>query len=263
MRRILALSVVVAGLCASGGAGAAFLGMVDEPCSLKEDGQPARDWPALCRYRGENRALTGKPRPDVVFMGDSITEGWKQADPAFFSDRVLDRGISGQTSPQMLLRFPQDVIALRPRVVHLMAGTNDIAGNTGPGTVEDYQHNITVMLDLAAVHGIQVVLAAIPPARLLPWAGIDPRPRITQLNAWLAQQAKARRLVFVDYAEGLTDGAGGIAAAYSEDGVHPNAAGYARMRPLTERALRRAGVAAPVSRYCATGSSTRLACLPP
>jgi lysophospholipase L1-like esterase len=199
--------------------------------------QQARDWPGLCRYQDANAALVGEPSPRVVFMGDSITEGWVDGDPLLFSAGVVGRGISAQTSPQMLLRFRQDVVVLRPRVVHIMAGTNDIAGNTGPTTVRDYQNNILAMLDIARANDIAVVLAGIPPSKRLYWRELDPRREIRILNAWLRDTAAERGLVFVDYGEVLADAEGGLRADLGNDGVHPNRTGYVAMRPLAERAI--------------------------
>jgi lysophospholipase L1-like esterase len=200
--------------------------------------QLARDWPNLCRYQAANAALEAGPAPRVVFMGDSITEGWVDGDPGLFVDGVVGRGIGGQTAPQMLVRFRQDVVALKPRVVHLMAGTNDIAGNTGPGTVRDFQNNILSMIDLARANGIGVVLAGVPPSRRLYWRGeLDPRATIRELNAWLRTTAAERGLVFVDYGAVLADVAEGLREDLGNDGVHPNRDGYAAMRPLAERAL--------------------------
>jgi lysophospholipase L1-like esterase len=198
----------------------------------------ARDWPNLCRYQEANAALQGGPRPRAVFMGDSITEGWVDGDPALFADGVVGRGIGGQTSPQMLVRFWPDVVALMPRVVHIMAGTNDIAGNTGPATMQDFRNNILAMSDLARANGIAVVLAGIPPSQRLYWRGeLDPRPLIRDLNAWLRATAEQRGLVFVDYGVVLADAGGGLREDLGNDGVHPNRTGYAAMRPLAERAI--------------------------
>ena len=197
----------------------------------------ARDWPGLCRYKEANEALEGAERPRVVLMGDSITELWVGGDPALFTDGVVGRGIGGQTSPQMLVRFRQDVVALGPRVVHIMAGTNDIAGNTGPATIRDFQNNILAMLDIARANDIAVVLAAIPPSKWLYWRELDPRPLIRELNGWLRETATERGLVFVDYGAVLADADGGLRAELGNDGVHPTAAGYALMRPLAERAF--------------------------
>ena len=197
----------------------------------------AADWPNLCRYKEANTAL-GATKSKVVFMGDSITEGWVRGDPALFTDGVVGRGIGGQTSPQMLVRFWQDVVALEPSVVHIMAGTNDIAGNTGPATVQDFRNNILAMIDLARANGIAVVLAGIPPSQRLYWRGeLDPRPLIREINTWLRATAAERALVFVDYGTVLADTGGGLRADLGNDGVHPNRAGYAAMRPLAERAI--------------------------
>jgi acetyl esterase/lipase/lysophospholipase L1-like esterase len=200
--------------------------------------QQAADWPNLCRYKAENATLARGPRPRAVFMGDSITDNWVRGDPALFENGIVGRGIGGQTSPQMVARFRQDVVALRPRVVHIMAGTNDIAGNTGPTTLEDYQHNILAMIDLARANDIAVVVAAIPPSRKLFWRGdLDPRPQTREWNAWLRGLAFSRGLTFVDYGVVLADPDGGMRADLGNDGVHPNRVGYARMRPLAQRAI--------------------------
>jgi lysophospholipase L1-like esterase len=202
--------------------------------------QRERDWADLCHYEAANAALTGKPRPDVVFMGDSITEGWVGGDPAYMQGGRIGRGVSGQTTPQMLVRFYADVIALRPRVVHIMGGTNDIGGNTGPTTLQDVKNNVLAMIDLAQAHQIRVVIAAIPPSKYLWWCGVDPRHSIAEINAWLQQVAERRKLVFVDYSPVLADQDGGMKDAVSNDGVHPNRTGYEVMRPLAERAIAQA-----------------------
>ncbi len=202
------------------------------------EAQRARDWPGLCRYKAANAAIHAGERPRAVLMGDSITDNWTSGDPSLFTNGIVGRGIGGQTSPQMLARFRQDVVEVHPRVVHIMAGTNDIAGNTGPTTVEDYQSNILAMIELARANDIAVVLAGIPPSRKLYWRGdLDPRPAIRQLNGWLRDVAFANGYVFVDYGTVLADAEGGLRADLSNDGVHPNREGYARMRPLTERAI--------------------------
>ena len=194
------------------------------------------DWPNLCRYRVENATPPKSLR--AVFMGDSITEFWVRADPDLFANDVVGRGISGQTSPQMLLRFFQDVIELHPRTVHIMAGTNDIAGNTGPGTAQDFKNNIMAMVDLAHAHRIQVVLASILPARGLPWKpALGPAADIVALNTWLRSYAESSRSGYVDYYSVLVDAQGGFQAALSNDGVHPNRDGYSRMRPLALKAV--------------------------
>jgi lysophospholipase L1-like esterase len=197
--------------------------------------QKLRDWAWLCRYQPENAALAAAR---VVFMGDSITEAWARCDPAFFSNGNVDRGIGGQTSPQMLLRFQQDVIALRPRIVHIMAGTNDIAGNTGPNSADDFKNNIRAMVTLARANRIKVILASIPPANRFPWRpDIAPSPQIIALNHWLAAYAAEQRVVYADYYSVLVGTGGELNPAYTYDGVHPATAGYQAMRTVTERAI--------------------------
>jgi lysophospholipase L1-like esterase len=187
------------------------------------------DWPNLCKYRGANAALTTPPR--VVFIGDSITESWVRGDSQLFRDGVIGRGISGQTSPQILLRFFQDVIELRPRVVHIMAGTNDVAGNTGPTNEQDFKNNIIAMIDLARSHHIQVALASILPANAFPWKpALKPAATIVELNSWLRSYALKSHVRYVDYYAVLADAEGGFKANLSNDGVHPNRDGYAAMR---------------------------------
>jgi lysophospholipase L1-like esterase len=201
----------------------------------------ALDWGQQCRYRRENAALSPPSRSRVVFLGDSITEGWKSLDPQFFERDNLDRGISGQTTAQMLVRFRADVLDLRPQVVHIMAGTNDIAGNTGPISLTIIQGNVMSMVEQARCHGIRVILASIPPAAQFPWRqDIQPAETIAALNAWLRSYAKREHLVFVDYHSALSDDRGGLKSSLSDDGVHPNAAGYAVMRPLARAALEQA-----------------------
>jgi lysophospholipase L1-like esterase len=224
------------------------IGVVDDPCPEPTwtSGPPPlqSDWGWLCRYRDDNAALVGAPAPRVVFMGDSITEFWSRFDPDLFGEGVINRGISGQTSPQMLLRFYSDVVALRPAAVHIMAGTNDLAGNTGPSRPEDFKNNIRAMADLAEANGIAVILASIPPAAAFPWRSeVEPAPIIAALNAWLESYAAERGLVFVDYHAAMAGPAGELRSELSGDGVHPDAEGYAVMRPLTIGALAAVGVA--------------------
>jgi len=215
--------------------------MTDTPCHLPPGPDLARDFAGLCHYKTDNAAiLAGRAHPSSVFMGDSITEGWGVADPSIFS-LVVNRGISGQTSPQMLVRFYQDVVALHPRVVHIMAGTNDVAGNTGPSSPEDFKNNIRAMVDLAMANHIQVILASILPAERFPWRpDIQPVEQIRQLNACLRQFAGQRKLIYADYHSSLTTPSGAFRPELSNDGVHPNPDGYAAMRPIAEAALRKA-----------------------
>ena len=196
------------------------------------------DFGQLCRFAAENRAVTR--RPSVVFMGDSITELWIKEDPGFFSADRVDRGISGQTTPQMLVRFRQDVIALHPRAVHIMAGTNDIAGNTGATTLATIEGNIQSMAELARANGIKVMLASTPPAVAFRWApDKHPAPQIVALNAWLRHYAAANGFTYVDYYAALAGPDGGMKEALASDGVHPTPAGYAAMRPIALAAIRK------------------------
>lgn len=207
--------------------------------------QRLRDWPQLQYYRAENAALpapaTGQPR--VVLFGDSITEGWGRtgSDTFFPGKGYINRGISGQTTAQMLLRFRQDVIALQPAVVVILAGTNDIAGNTGPATQAMIEDNLQSMLELAQAHRITVVLASVLPVSEYPWMpGIAPAPKVRALNAALQRHAATHHAIYLDYYTALANRDGGLDKALAEDGVHPTAAGYARMAPLAEAAIGKA-----------------------
>ena len=202
----------------------------------------AKDWANLCRYAAENTAvLASGVRPRTIFLGDSITENWKLGDPSLFSATTLDRGIGGQTTPQILLRFYQDVVALRPRVVHIMAGVNDIMGNTGPSSDAAIVNNIRAMIDIAKANGIRVVLSGITPAKaFVARPAFDMVPRIAAVNRQLAQLARDRRVGFADYAPALANEEGGLKDALGNDGLHPNRDGYALMRPIAEQAIARA-----------------------
>lgn len=201
--------------------------------------QVTRDWAQLCRYHAANAALRGKP-VRVVFMGDSITDGWINGDPRFFEDGRVDRGIGGQTTPQMLVRFREDVIALKPQAVHIMAGTNDIAGNTGAATMAMVQGNLQSMAELARANGIKVILASIPPAAAFPWSPDKrPTPQIAAMNAWLKRYAEAEGFTYVDYHPVLATAGGAMKPGLASDGVHPTPAGYAAMRPVALEAIRR------------------------
>ena len=202
---------------------------------------PATDWPALGRYRAAD-SLLGAPAPGearVVFMGNSITEAWAPLFPTLFPGKpYIGRGISGQTTPQMLLRFHQDVVALRPRVVVILGGTNDIAGNTGPSTLEMIEQNLEAMAEVARAHGIRVVLVSVLPVFDYPWRpGLAPAPKITALNAWMREYASQHGAVYLDLHTPMADARGGMRDGLSTDGVHPNEAGYRLMAPLTEAAI--------------------------
>ena len=209
-----------------------------------------KDWPQLARYREANRLLappaSGESR--VVFMGDSITDAWPQ--PRFgdfftINKTYVGRGISGQTTPQMLIRFKPDVIDLKPKVVVILAGTNDIAGNTGPMTDEEIAGNVQSMAELAKMHGIKVVLSSILPvssyhATGLPQTTQRPMARINAINAWMKKYATAERHVYLDYYAAMLDDKGLLREELSADDLHPNAKGYAIMGPLAEAAVKQA-----------------------
>lgn len=202
------------------------------------------DWPNLARYRDENAALppavTGEKR--VVFFGDSITDNWGHHVGAFFpGEPYVNRGISGQTTPQMLLRFQQDVVHLHPAAVVVLAGTNDIAGNTGPSTPEMIEDNFVSMSAIAKQSGIKMVIASILPAAAYPWKpGVRPAEEIRQLNQWLKFFCAREGLVYLDYYSAMADEQGGMKPGLSFDGVHPTVAGYAVMAPLAEAAIKQA-----------------------
>lgn len=199
------------------------------------------DWANLARYRDANIAL-GAPVPGhrrVVFMGNSITEAWAPHFATMFPGKpYVGRGIGGQTTPQMLVRFRQDVVALRPTVVVILAGTNDIAGNTGPSTLEMIEDNLASMAELAQANGIRVVLSSVLPVYDYPWKrGLEPAPKIVALNAWIRRYAEAHGAVYLDFHSAMADARQGLRAELSGDGVHPNEAGYRVMAPLAERAI--------------------------
>ncbi len=200
-----------------------------------------QDWPYLAKYRQENAKL---PLPEsaenrVVFLGDSITEFWSNEQPLFFQNKsYINRGISGQTTPQMLLRFRADVIDLKPKIVVILAGGNDIAGNTGASTIEMITDNIFSMIELAQIHQIKVILCSVLPANFFYWNPKEkPAERIIELNAILKKYALSNGILFVDYYSPMADEEKGLKTEFSEDRVHPNAAGYETMSPLIEKAI--------------------------
>jgi lysophospholipase L1-like esterase len=204
--------------------------------------QRLSDWPQLARYRDANAALGVPPAGEkrVVFFGDSITDGWGSvAGTTFFPGRpYVNRGISGQTTPQMLVRFRQDVIDLRPAAVVILAGTNDIAGNTGVSTLAMIEDNLASMAELARAHDIRVVLASVLPVSDYPWhPGLQPAGKVRALNGWLHDYAREHQLVYLDYYAALANAQGGMDARLATDGVHPTPAGYALMAPLAEHAI--------------------------
>ncbi len=204
---------------------------------------PQQDWPNLQRYRADNAALPA-PAPGekrVVFFGDSITDNWGRypgTGPFFPGEPYINRGISGQTTPQMLIRFQQDVVHLKPTVVVILAGTNDIAGNTGPSTPEMIEDNLTSMAQIARANGIRVVLASITPAYDYPWKPNSfPTSTILAVNQWIKTFCATHNFTYLDYYTPLADDKGAILPGLSLDGVHPLAKGYAIMAPLAEKAI--------------------------
>lgn len=204
----------------------------------------AQDWANLNRFREDNASLGSARTCDdrVVFMGNSITQGWIDQVPEFFAGRAyINRGIGGQTTPQMLIRFRQDVIHLWPKVVVILAGVNDIAGNTGPSTLEMIEDNIHSMTELAQAHGIQVVLCSVLPAYDFPWRpGLEPAPRVVELNKRLQKYAGQKGAVYCDFFTAMADERNGLPKELSEDGIHPNKEGYAIMAPIVESSIARA-----------------------
>jgi lysophospholipase L1-like esterase len=197
--------------------------------------------PTPARYRDQNAKLGPPPAGEnrVVFMGDSITDGWGETTGGFFTGKpYVNRGISGQTTPQMLIRFRADVVALKPKVVVILAGTNDIAGNTGPTSLEAIEDNLMSMADLAKINGIRAVLASVTPAFDYPWRpGMQPAEKISALNVWIKDYATKNGLVYLDYYSAMVDERRGLKTGLTADGVHPNKAGYEVMAPLAEKAI--------------------------
>ncbi len=210
--------------------------------SYKKWSKMKDDWPNLNRYREANALLPSPTKNEkrVVFMGNSITDGWIKISPEFFQRKpYVDRGISGQTTPQMLIRFRPDVIKLKPSVVVILAGTNDIAGNTGPSTLEMIEDNLASMAELAQVHHIKVMLCSVLPAYDYPWRpGLKPAAKIVALNQWIKKYAKQNNLYYLDYYSSMVDERKGMKPEYTVDGVHPNKAGYHVMENLVEKAIR-------------------------
>lgn len=202
----------------------------------------AQDWANLKRFENENNSLKQMKNENdrIVFMGNSITEGWLKASPDFFANNpYLNRGISGQTTPQMLLRFRQDVIDLKPKMVVILAGTNDIAGNTGPITLPQILDNIKTMSELAQTNNIEVVLSSVLPAYDFPWRpNTFPAEKIEKLNEMIFQYAQQKGFKYLDYYAAMVDERKGLPKKYSEDGVHPNRTGYLAMQEVFEKELK-------------------------
>jgi lysophospholipase L1-like esterase len=201
----------------------------------------AQDWANLNRFEKENTELAAPLENEnrIVFMGNSITEAWATYDSLFFKENpYINRGISGQTTPQMLLRFKADVIDLKPKVVVLLAGTNDLAENTGPTSFEAIMNNIISMVQLAKVNNIKVILASVLPAYDYPWkTGLNPNKKIPELNKRIKKYADENTIIYLDYFSAMVDDKNGLIDDYTRDGVHPNKKGYDIMKPLVQDAI--------------------------
>lgn len=203
----------------------------------------AQDWANLAKYETQNNQLPSKQSGEkrIVLMGDSITEFWSQIQPDFFANTsYINRGISGQTTPQMLIRFRPDVLDLHPDVVVILAGVNDIAGNTGPTTNDAIFGNIISMVELAKANAIKVILCSVLPANNFYWRPNEKAAEtIIQLNQLIQSYAKEHDIPYVDYHSAMADAKNGLPKEFSEDSVHPNLKGYQTMQPLLEKAVQK------------------------
>lgn len=214
--------------------------MISSSTTLSQDHTTREDWAQLKKYAAENKKLKppGKKEQRIVFMGNSITEFWK-SDRPFFSSTYINRGISGQTTAQMLMRFKQDVITLKPYVVVILGGINDIAQNQGHVTLEQTFNNISAMAALAKKNNIKVILSSVLPAEDFYWKpGLQPALKIKKLNAMIKSYCLRNKLYYVNYYSAMVDQRGGLQKIYSEDGVHPNIRGYKVMEPLVQKAIK-------------------------
>ncbi len=203
----------------------------------------AQDWAQLKEYQQANLELEMDSSEErVVFFGNSITIGWLHTMPSFFKDRpFINRGIGGQTTPQMLVRFRQDVLDLKPKVVIILAGTNDIAGNTGPMTLDEIMGNLKSMAELALANNIEVILCSVLPASDYPWRpGLEPNSKIPALNAMIKEYTKTAGVHYLDYFSALVNDENGMDKKLAYDGVHPTKAGYEIMAPLALKAIKKA-----------------------
>ena len=218
-----------------------LVGMVSASASAQTADQLRTDWANLARFRAANDSI-GAPKSGerrVVFMGNSITEAWAPLFAELFPGKpYVGRGISGQTTPQMLVRFRQDVVTLKPAVVVILGGTNDIAGNTGPSNTSMIADNLRSMTEIARANGIRVVLASVLPVYEYPWKrGLTPADTIVRLNRWMKAYADSVNATYLDFHTAMSDERQGLRADLTRDGVHPNAAGYRVMAPLAESAI--------------------------
>lgn len=201
------------------------------------------DWPNLKKYAQENQELANiSSKGRIVWMGDSITEMWKTTDPEFFQNPLyVNRGIGGQTTSQMLLRFRQDVINLKPEAVVILAGINDIAQNTGPISIENILGNIISMVELAKANQIKVVISSVLPANKFPWRpDILPADKVIELNKLLQNYCKKNNIIYVDYYSKMANDQKGLEVEIANDGVHPTLSGYQIMKPLVLEAIKKA-----------------------
>lgn len=201
----------------------------------------AQDWAKLNQFKKDNSELASAKENEqrIVFMGNSITAGWIAKRPDFFANKpYVNRGIGGQTTPQMLLRFRQDVIHLKPKAVVLLAGINDIAGNTGVSTIDMIVDNIVSMAELARANHIKVILCSVLPAYDFPWRkGLEPAEKVIALNTRLKKYAEQENIVYVDYFSAMVNESNGLKEGLGSDGIHPNETGYLIMEPLIEEAI--------------------------
>jgi len=245
---IILISIILVSICGAASAVEAELRpsvsvLMDR---VDADERKLADWPELSRYREENTRVPAPAADEarVVFIGDSITDSWGRGVGNFFPGKpYFNRGISGQTTPQMLVRFRADVLALKPRAVVILAGTNDIAGNTGAMTLGMIEDNLASMAELAQSNGIKVILASVLPINdymAWPQAANRPPQKIRDLNAWIKNFCVRKGFVYLDYHSAMLDAAQALRKEWSGDGLHPNDAGYAVMAPLAETAIRKA-----------------------
>ena len=240
MRSYLIALILAAG-CAASPAPSPSPAPTQTAAQRAADDRLRNDWANLQRYRAANAELPPPAQGEnrVVFYGNSITDGWAKSFPVMFPGKpYVGRGISGQTTPQMLVRFRQDVIALRPKVVVILAGTNDIAGNTGPSSLEMIEDNFASMTEIAKANGIRVVLSSVLPVYDYPWKpGLQPAPKIIALNDWMKRYAASAGAVYLDYHSAMKDARDGLPPELATDGVHPTEAGYRIMARLVEQAI--------------------------
>ena len=240
MRSYLIALILAAG-CAASPAPSPSPAPTQTAAQRAADDRLRNDWANLQRYRAANAELPPPAQGEnrVVFYGNSITDGWAKSFPVMFPGKpYVGRGISGQTTPQMLVRFRQDVIALRPKVVVILAGTNDIAGNTGPSSLEMIEDNFASMTEIAKANGIRVVLSSVLPVYDYPWKpGLQPAPKIIALNDWMKRYAASAGAIYLDYHSAMKDARDGLPPELATDGVHPTEAGYRIMARLVEQAI--------------------------